>query len=139
MGGLGHPGQPSSASSNPDTVANGDTEANPDANASTDPAADAVADATAHPATNAEAHTIAASNTIPTPCPVTLSLTDADACPPAGSHGPAGSASSAFGSRRRWRWRAAFYRSGACGISSGTRDRAEPTGRHDRGRFGRSG
>src|SRR6266853_4883019 len=91
-------GQPGSASSNSDAIANPHAIANPNPNATT------------YPATNPSAHPIAASNTITAPYPVTLGFTD----PPADGHGPDDSPTGATsGSGRRWRWRAAFYRCGA--------------------------
>lgn len=122
-------GQPGSASSNSDAIANPDAEANSNPNATT------------HPVANPSAHPIADSNTIPAPYPVTLGLTNAganrgavvDPSPPADSHGPDGSpAGATSGSRGDWRWRPAFYRCGASGIGSGTCDRAHPAGRQDR-------
>jgi hypothetical protein len=144
------PGQPGSASSNPDAIANPDAEANPNPDAIANPDTEANPDpnATTHSAADASAHPIAASNTIPAPYPVTLGLTNAganrgavvDPGPPADSHGPDGSPTGATsGSQRRWRWGPAFYRCGASGISSSPRDRAHPAGRQDRGRFGRPG
>jgi len=113
-------GQPGSASSNSDAIANPDAEANPNANAITHPPANALANATTHPVANPSAHPIAASNTIPAPYPVTLGLTN--------TGGPSGS-------RGGWRWRPALYRCAASRIGAGIRDRTHPAGRGDRGRF----
>jgi hypothetical protein len=135
MGRRCHPSQASSGSSNPDALADPDTEANPNPDATTYP----VANAPPYPVADASAHPFAEPNTVL----VSIGLTNGDANPGTLPYGgpsadgldPDGSPTA--GSRHRRR--PAFYRRRAGGISSGTCNRPLCTGRHGRSRFGRPG